>query len=208
MCWGIKLARYCFAACPRSALLSGAVRFREQKTETVQQRLRSSGPCVKQIQKLKLFFRGEEGCLEGVTRQFAQVLVGKGERILSQLVFPGEGRTKHRWIVSVERDHHPVVKVVADRVFGQGLTAAGAQIAGEANLHRNLAGRQLFHQFKILPGSQPMANPLCPKIQCAPDGFGSGGAFCSSPPMQKPTTLGPLCRTACSATRWASIGPN
>src|SRR5258708_26757019 len=57
------------------------------------------------------------------------------------------------------------------REFG---AAARPQIAGDADFNRNLAFGQLFDQFRILRGSQAVADAFRFEIERAPDGFRSG----------------------------------
>src|SRR3984893_19058957 len=106
--------------------------------ETSQERLCVSCRRVKQIQEGQLFFRGKEGRFEGVSRQFSQVLVGKSEQLLGQLVFPGQRCTKHCRIVSVECDHNSPVKVLTNGMSVERRARARAQIAGKTYLHRDL----------------------------------------------------------------------
>src|SRR6185312_9754026 len=98
------------------------------------------GGCVKQIQETEFLLCGKERGFEGIPRQLSQVFFGKAEGLLGQLVFPRQGSTKHGGIVSVERDHDSLVKILANRMSAQRRTGAGTQIAGETNLHRHLAG--------------------------------------------------------------------
>ena len=55
--------------------------------KTSQERLSVGRRRVKQIQEGQLFFRGKERGFEGVPRQLPQMLFGKTERLLRQLVF-------------------------------------------------------------------------------------------------------------------------
>src|SRR5580698_10796622 len=99
------------------------------------------------------------------------MLVGEAERILGQLILPGEGCPKHGWIVAVQRHHNPLVKVAAHRMLRNRRTNSRPQIAGHADFHWNLPPRQFFHQLRIMPRSQTMSDAFCTKIERAPYRF-------------------------------------
>ena len=98
----------------------------------------------------------------------------KPNRLLRQLVLPRQGRTKHRGIVSVERNHDALIEILAHRMIVQRRASSRLQIAGEANLDRNLPRSQLLHQFRILRRCQPVSDPLRAQIERAPDRFRPG----------------------------------
>src|SRR5579863_7055400 len=52
---------------------------------------------------------------------------------------------------------------------------ARAQIAGQANLHGDLAVSQFFDQVRILRGAEAVTDALGMKIQRSPDGLGRSG---------------------------------
>src|SRR5579863_1208691 len=64
---------------------------------------------------------------------------------------------------------------------------AGAQIAGNTNLHRNLPGGKLLHQFGILRGSKPVTDPFRREIQCSPHRPRPG---CFTSMRRKPKAIG------------------
>ena len=111
---------------------------------------------VKQIQECQFLFCWKERRFEGITSQFPQMLVGKVERLLSQLIFARQGGTKHRRVVSVKSDHHSLVEILPHRMSTQGGACTGAKIAGEAYLQGDLPDRELLHQLGILRRRQPM----------------------------------------------------
>src|SRR6202158_3084869 len=134
----------------------------------------SSGPRgrgVKHIQEFDFLFWRQEGRLEGVARQLAEVLVGEAERFLHQRVLLAQRCTKHRGIVGIERQHQALVEVAAHRMLREFGAAARPQIAGHTDFNRNLALGQLFNQFRILRGSKAVADAFRLEVQCAPDGF-------------------------------------
>src|ERR1700685_2716590 len=97
------------------------------------------------------------------------MLVGKAEGILRQLIFPAQRSLEHRGIVRIERDHHTLIEIIADWMLSNGLAHASAQVARDANLHRNLTGGKWLDQFGILRGGEPVTDPLGWEIQCAPN---------------------------------------
>ena len=119
------------------------------------------------------------------------MLVRKAERLLGQLVFAGQRRTKHCWIVSVECDHHSLIEVLTDGMCSERCTTAGAQITGKANLHGNLASGQFLNQFRILRGGQPVSEAFDAEIQRAPDRFRSGAFSGMGGKVQ--TAIGCIC---------------
>ncbi len=75
--------------------------------------VRSAKRCgVQQIEESDLFFRRQKRSLERISRQFAQMLVGKSECVLRQLILPIQRSIEHRRIVGIDREHQTVVKSI------------------------------------------------------------------------------------------------
>src|SRR3981081_2491545 len=60
-------------------------------------------------------------------------------------------------------------------MLGDGLAAAGAHIAGNADFDGNLALSQFFQQVGVLRGGQAMADAFGAKVDGSPDRFRARG---------------------------------
>src|SRR5436853_5548562 len=102
------------------------------------------------LQKFQLLFWPKKSCLEGIARQFMQVIIGEAELLLGELVFPAEESLKHLWIIGVEGNHQTVVKQCSKRMFFELRTDSRAQVAGQADIDGDLPFRKDGHQFRIV----------------------------------------------------------
>jgi len=101
------------------------------------------------------------------------MVVSEPELVLRQLVLPGQRGLEHGRIVSVQRDHHATVKKVLDRMIADAGAEFCPQIAGDANLHRDLFFREHFREFRIVGNRQSVAYSLRANIERGPDGLGA-----------------------------------
>ncbi len=99
------------------------------------------------------------------------MLVGESESILRELIFAGECCAEHGGIVAVERDHDAVIEIALYRMLVEIRAKAGAEVAGEADFHGNLALGQLFDQIWIVEGGERVADAFGTKIERSPYGF-------------------------------------
>src|ERR1700691_3860529 len=111
------------------------------------------------------------------------MFVGESESLLGKLVFTRQRGAEHGWIVAVERDHHAVVEITLRRMIIEVRAEAGAQIAGQADFNRNLPLRKLFHQIRIMKGSEAVPDALDAQVECSPDRFrrASFAGMCGKP---------------------------
>lgn len=99
-----------------------------------------------------------------------------GKEIFVEQIGSEEGR-----IVGVERDHQAFFVVAADgmvwnfRVTGECGTTAGAEVAGDVQLQRDLALGEDFDQVGVLLCGECMADALGTDVQGCPDALRTGG---------------------------------
>ena len=103
------------------------------------------------------------------------MLFAEAEFLLHQLVLTGKGGREHGGIVGVQRDHQTFVEIALDGMLGDRRAYAGLQIAGHANLDRNLPLGEFLDQVGILVRGQSVADALGTQVQRAPDRFRTGG---------------------------------
>src|SRR5207244_7718305 len=120
-------------------------------------------------------FSRKERCLKGISCQLAQVLLGKSEIVLGQLILAGKRSAKHGGIVGVQYDHQAIVEIVAHGVSRKGGTAPCTQVAGDAYLDGYLAPGKFLDQFPILLRRKPVPNSFLTKVKSSPYGFRPGG---------------------------------
>src|SRR5579885_2346596 len=116
------------------------------------------------------------------------MFVGEAERLLCELVFAVERGLKNGGIVSIERDHQPVVEVRTNGMVTRQAAAPSAKVAGDADFDGYLALGKFLDQFRILNRGSNVAEAFGFQVERAPDGFGACGF--SRVGCQVQTTIG------------------
>ena len=100
------------------------------------------------------------------------MLVSESESILRELIFAGECCAEHGGVIAVERDHDAVIEIALYWMLVEIGAKAGAEVAGEADFHGNLALGKLFDQIGIMERGKRVADAFGTKIERSPHGFG------------------------------------
>src|SRR5579871_326647 len=129
------------------------------------------GRGVEQAEQLQFLFRRQKRGLKRIPRNFAQMLIRETEIVLCQLIFAGECRAEQRRIVCIQRDHNSLIEIALNWMLSDRFADAGSQVAGQANLQRNLPVGKFFNEIGILPGSEAMADAFGVEIQRPPNRF-------------------------------------
>src|SRR5579863_144600 len=100
------------------------------------------------------------------------MFIVKSEGLLRDLILMEQRSSEHGGIVAIQGDHQALIEIVAHGMIGQGLTRPGAEIAGDANLDRDLTPGEFFDQFRVLRSGQAMPDALSMKVERAPNRVG------------------------------------
>ena len=125
-----------------------------------------------QAQQFQFLLGWQERCFEGISSQFAKVLVGESKGLLGEMVFARQRGAKQPRIVGVQSDHQALVEVALHRMLGDRCAHSCAEIAGQADLDWYLPVGEFLDQVRILPGREAVADALGMQIERAPNGFG------------------------------------
>ena len=88
-----------------------------------------------------------------------------------EAVFIGQRAAEHRRVVGVQDDGHARVVQSSYGMLVEALHHARDQVAGNADLERDIALPQVAHQIGIADGGDAVANPLSAQIERCPNRF-------------------------------------